>query len=147
MSVDIQEKAEEILIEGFCVLHDQFPKSAVEACNAAFAPILRDYIAENAENPNRGPCRHYITLPFEPPLYDPCFFDDDTVVAIASQVLGEDFAIDQYASDTPAQGFGLSGDSWRCRSAFPGKPRFPTSPCDPCRELSIHRCDAGARSV
>ena len=104
MSVDIQEMTKQILVEGFCILRDQFPIPAIEACNEAFAPILRDYVAEHADNPNRGPCRHYITLPFEPPLYNPCFFDDNTVIAIASQILGEDFVIDQYASDTPLKG-------------------------------------------
>ena len=104
MSVDIQEKVEQILVDGFCILQDRFPISAIEACNEAFAPILRDYVAEHADNPNRGPSRHYITLSFEPPLYNPCFFDDDTIIAIASQVLGEDFVIDQYASDTPLKG-------------------------------------------
>ena len=51
MSVDIQEKAEEILVDGFCILRDQFPKSAIEACNEAFAPILRDYVAETCREP------------------------------------------------------------------------------------------------
>ena len=51
MSVDIQEKAEQILVDGFCVLQDQFPISAIEACNEAFALILRDYVAEHADKP------------------------------------------------------------------------------------------------
>ena len=88
MSVEVQDKVEQILVEGFCILRDQFPKPAIEAGNQAFAPILLDYVAEHADNPNRGPARHYIPLPFEPPLYNPCFFDDDTIIAIASQVLG-----------------------------------------------------------
>ena len=65
MSVDIQEKVEQILVDGFCILRNQFPRSAIEDCNEAFALILRDYVVEHADNPNRGPARHYIALPFE----------------------------------------------------------------------------------
>ena len=55
MSVDIQEKVEQILVDGFCILRNQFPRSAIEDCNEAFALILRDYVVEHADNPNRGP--------------------------------------------------------------------------------------------
>ena len=128
MSVEVQEKTEEILVEGFCILRNRFPKPAIEACNEAFASILRDYVAEHADNPNRGPCRHYITLPFEPPLYNPCFFNDDTVIAIASQVLGEDFAIDQYASDTPLKGSVYQEIHGDVGPLFPENPDFQHPP-------------------
>ena len=71
MSVEVQDKVEQILVEGFCILRDQFPKPAIEAGNQAFAPILLDYVAEHADNPNRGPARHYIPLPFEPRCITP----------------------------------------------------------------------------
>ena len=105
MSVDIEEKVEEILVEGFCILQDQFPIPAIEACNEAFAPILqrlcrRDMqkirTADRVDTISHCLSSHRCMIP--------CFFDDDTVIAIATQVLGEDFAIDQYASDTPLKG-------------------------------------------
>ena len=104
MAIDTEKMAGQILAEGFCLLRQHFPREAVEACRRAFAPKLDEYVAEHADKPNRGPCRHYIALPFEPPFYNPRFFDDDDVVAIVGRILGRDMCIDQYASDTPLQG-------------------------------------------
>ena len=80
------------------------PVDAVEACHAGWRPIADAHLAEHADNPNRGPNRHYIPLPFRPPLYNPAFFNDDTILAIASGVLGEQVIIDGFASDTPFKG-------------------------------------------
>ena len=105
MSVDIQEMAEEILAGRF--LHFARPIFLSLPLRLATKPLHQSYaiMSPNTQRtPNRGPYRHYITLPFEPPLYNPCFFDDNTVIAIASQMLGEDLVIDQYASDTPLKG-------------------------------------------
>ncbi len=102
--VDIQCCIQQILNDGHCILRGHFPVDAVEACKEAFEPIASAYLAERADNPNRGPNRHYIPLPFRPPFYNPLFFDDDTVFAIASGILGEEMVIDQFASDTPFKG-------------------------------------------
>lgn len=104
MPIDIDEKATEILEDGFCILRDHYPRKAVTDCFDAFLPTLLEFVEANRENPNRGPERHYITLPFKPPLYNQKFFFDETVLAIVKAVLGEKVLIDQFASDTPLQG-------------------------------------------
>ena len=104
VSVDIASCMQQILEDGYCILRGHFPVEAVDACREAFAPISEAYLAEHADNSNRGPNRHYIPLPFLHPLYNPSFFDDDTVFAITSGILGEDMVIDQFASDTPFKG-------------------------------------------
>ena len=100
-TIDIQGCVNQILADGYCLLRGHFPVDAVEACRQAFNPIADDYLAEHADNPNRGPHRHYIPLPFRPPLYNPAFFNDDTILAIASGILGEDLVLNNFASDTP----------------------------------------------
>ncbi|MCY4409220.1 MAG: phytanoyl-CoA dioxygenase family protein [Caldilineaceae bacterium] len=100
-TIDIQGCVNQILSDGYCLLRGHFPVDAVEACRQAFNPIADDYLAEHADNPNRGPHRHYIPLPFRPPLYNPAFFNDDTILAIASGILGEDLVLNNFASDTP----------------------------------------------
>ena len=95
---------------------------AVEECREAFEPIADAFLAEHADNPNRGPNRHYIPLPFRPPLYNPAFFDDDTVFTIISGILSEDMVIDQFASDTPlrARSIRTSIRTWaRCSLRSP----------------------------
>ena len=100
-TIDIQSCVNQILTDGYCLLRGHFPVDAVEACRQAFNPIADAYLAEHADNPNRGPHRHYIPLPFRPPLYNPAFFNDDTILAIASGILGEDLVLNNFASDTP----------------------------------------------
>ena len=70
----------------------------------AFNPIADDYLAEHADEPNRGPFRHFIPLPFTAPLYSPVFFNDDLILEILSGILGKDLLLDQFASDTPYKG-------------------------------------------
>ena len=103
-AIHIQDCIDQILKTGYCILRGHFPVDAVEACRQAFIPIADAYLAEHADNPNRGPNRHYIPLPFHPPLYNSAFFNDDTVLAIASGILGEDLVLSQFASDTPLIG-------------------------------------------
>ena len=104
MGVDVASCREQILEDGYCILSDHFPIETVTACLEAFGPNAEEYLAEHADNPNRGPFRHYIPFPFLPPLYNPAFFNNDAVFAITSSILGKDMLIDQFASDTPYKG-------------------------------------------
>lgn len=100
----IQACIDQILQDGYCILRNHFPADAVEASRKAFLPIADAFLAEHADNPNRGPNRYYIPQPFRPPLYNSAFFNDDTIIAIAFGILGEQAAIDGFASDTPFKG-------------------------------------------
>ena len=104
MSINIEEKTNEIRQRGFCILRRHFPQPLMQACNRAFASILENYLETHVNDaPNRGPNRHYIPLPLTPPFYDPHIFADDTIAAIVTQILGDEPAIAQYASDTPLE--------------------------------------------
>lgn len=103
-TLDIPACIEAVRTDGFCILRDHLPRSAVEAVRDAFAPLLDAYVREHDDNPNRGARRHYIPLPFRPPFYHPAFFNNDAIIAITSGILGEELAIDQFASDTPLKG-------------------------------------------
>jgi len=101
---DIAAYAQSIREEGFCILRNHFPKEAIAACRIAFAPILSSYVANLQEPPNRGPNRHYIPLPLVSPFYHPAFFDDDIIHAVLETLLGQNYAMVQYATDTPLKG-------------------------------------------
>ena len=102
--INIQQCIHQVRQDGYCILRSHFPVDAIEACHAAWRPIADVHLAEHADSPNRGPHRHYIPLPFRPPLYHPAFFNDDTILAIATGILGEQAIIDGFASDTPFKG-------------------------------------------
>ena len=101
MSTDIEASAREVRNVGFTTLPGHLPRTLMEECNNAFAPILSKHMDEIDNHPNRGPRRHYIPLPLVPPFYDSRIFADDIIVAIVAKLLGEDMAIAQYATDTP----------------------------------------------
>jgi len=101
---DIQQKVDEIVSDGFCILRGQFPRDAMQACFDAFLPTLLEFAEANRNEPNRGSERHYINLPFEPPFYDPRFFFDETILAIGRKLLSDDLYIYLHATDTPLNG-------------------------------------------
>lgn len=121
-TTDIQGCVNRILEDGYCVLRGHFPVTAVEASRAAFGPLADAYLAEHADKPNRGPHRHYIPQPFRPPFYNSAFFNDDTIIAIAQEILGEEAVVDMFASDTPFRGSVHQDVHSDLPALFPEKP-------------------------
>src|SRR5688572_28771273 len=104
MPIDVQRCAAVVLEQGFCILRGQFPAAVIREFREAFAPLLREYAAANADGPNRGPARHYIPLPLRPPFSDRRVLFDPDVLAISRKLLGQDMTFAQYATDTPSKG-------------------------------------------
>src|SRR5579863_337704 len=96
--------ANELRDRGFCVLRSQFASSLIESCRAAFWPTLTRYLLEHVDAPNRGPHRHFIPMPFEPPCFAPEFFFDDQVLDLVRSALGERIAADQWGCDVALEG-------------------------------------------
>ena len=90
--------------QGFCVLKAQYTKTLVAACRQAFWPILLSYLESHHLHPNRGPHRHSLPMPFEPPCFAPEFFFDADVLSIVHGVLGERIVADQWSCDVPVRG-------------------------------------------
>jgi ectoine hydroxylase-related dioxygenase (phytanoyl-CoA dioxygenase family) len=81
-----------------------FAKSLVETCRAGLWPILSDYVERHREEPNRGPQRHFLALPFEPPCFAPEFFFNTEVLSIVRGVMDERVVADQWGCDVSVQG-------------------------------------------
>ena len=94
----------EIRDHGFCVLKAHFPKRLVQDCRAAFWPVLLEYLRAHRDHPNRGPGRHYLPLPFEPPCYAPEFFFDPGILSIVRGVMDDRVVADQWGCDVPLRG-------------------------------------------
>jgi hypothetical protein len=69
--MNTRDKAAELQEKGFCILRAHFPKPLIDACREAFWPVLVDYLKSHAEEPNRGPHRYFLPMPFKPPCFTP----------------------------------------------------------------------------
>jgi hypothetical protein len=117
------DKIAELQEKGFCLLKSHFSKTAVSTCREWVWPILMDYVNRHHERPNRGPYRHFLAMPFEPPCFAPEFFFDPEVLSIVRGLMDERIVADQWSCDVAVQGSthqGVHVDYQR--------PLFPESP-------------------
>ncbi len=94
----------ELQENGFCVLRAHLPKDVIDACRDAFWPILLGYLRNHSDKPNRGPHRHFLPMPFDPPCFSPAFFFDTEVLGIVRSILGPRVVADQWGCDVPLRG-------------------------------------------
>jgi ectoine hydroxylase-related dioxygenase (phytanoyl-CoA dioxygenase family) len=102
--MSIGDSVAELGDKGFCVLRAHYAKSLVDACREAFWPILSEYLDTHYDAPNRGPSRHFLPMPFEPPCFAPEFFFDSEVLAIVRGAMDERVVADQWGCDVPLKG-------------------------------------------
>jgi len=100
--MNIRDRLAELSERGFCVLNRHFPAPLIDACRVAFWPVLLDYL--NDKEPNRGPHRHFIPMPFYRPCFAPEFFFDPEVLDIVRGAMSKRIASDQWGCDTPLRG-------------------------------------------
>jgi ectoine hydroxylase-related dioxygenase (phytanoyl-CoA dioxygenase family) len=96
--------ADEVRATSATILRGVFPTATIDAWNQAFQPLLRAAVANDGDDPNRGPGRYYVTLPFHGLWADPAIIDNDAIMAVVSELVGEDGVLCQLATDTPVQG-------------------------------------------
>jgi hypothetical protein len=88
----------EIVERGYCVLRGvEWPPGWLERCRDDFGTVLDAFAARSP--PNRGPHRYYMNVPPVPPFLQP--LSEPRTNAVVSRMLGEDFVVENLASDTP----------------------------------------------
>lgn len=117
------EKLLELLENGYCVLRARLPKGAIDACKDAFWPILLTYLKKHGHEPNRGPHRHFLPMPFEPPCFAPEFFFDAEVLSIVRGAMDQRVVADQWGCDIP-----LPGSQYQNFHADYQRPLFEEAP-------------------
>jgi ectoine hydroxylase-related dioxygenase (phytanoyl-CoA dioxygenase family) len=100
----IEDSISEIRHRGYCILRQHFARPWIDACRNTFWPILLAYLQAHGHEPNRGPQRHYLPMPFEPPCFAPEFFFDDEVLCIVRRVMGDKVVADQWGCDAALPG-------------------------------------------
>jgi hypothetical protein len=103
-AMTVNEKISELHENGYCLLRAHLPKGSIEACKEAFWPILLAYLKHYEHQPNRGPYRHFLPMPFEPPCFAPEFFFDAEVLSIVRGAMDERVVADQWGCDVPVRG-------------------------------------------
>jgi hypothetical protein len=98
----IQDQINDLQDQGYCVLRQQLARPLINACRDAFWPVLLAYLKNHGHEPNRGPHRHFLPMPFEPPCFVPEFFFDPEVLAIVRSVLDDRAVADQWGCDGDA---------------------------------------------
>src|SRR5438270_921233 len=96
--------ADDVRRESFCVLRGQLDRDVLRAWGEAFRPLLEANVKSAADDPNRGPQRFYVTLPFSGVFADPRIVFDPDVLAICARLVGDDMVMCQLATDTPLRG-------------------------------------------
>jgi ectoine hydroxylase-related dioxygenase (phytanoyl-CoA dioxygenase family) len=131
--IDLELKLAELKINGFCVLEQIVPVALIDACAAAFMPLLdavreRDpgpdtKFSEEVGDPHVGmgklqqtgggpaetkvpsPHRYTLTVPWVKPFADRQLYENPTVLALLEQYWGsEAFHITNYHSNNPRPG-------------------------------------------
>ena len=105
----IEDNILEIHDRGYCILRGHFARPLIDACRSAFWPILLAYLKTHANEPNRGPQRHYLPMPFEPPCFAAEFFFDDEVLHIVRGVMDDRVVADQWGCDVALRGSEYQG--------------------------------------
>ena len=90
ISKEIQDCARQVRDVGYTILEGCFPKEIVETVARAFAPIWDGHQDIIRTDPNRGPMRHFIPLPFDVPFYQSAIHANPDVIAIVKTTMGED---------------------------------------------------------
>jgi hypothetical protein len=103
-SMNVADKIAELSDKGFCVLGARIPTPLIDAAREAFWPVLLSYLEEHRERPNRGPHRHFLPMPFDPPCFTPEFFFDAGVMGVIRGAMDERIVADQWGCDVPLRG-------------------------------------------
>jgi len=96
--------ADEVRRTSLTLLKGCFPVETIDAWSRAFEPLLKAGMEADKDDPNRGPGRFYVTLPFHGLWADPEIIDNDAVMAVVAELVGADSVMCQLASDTPVAG-------------------------------------------
>jgi ectoine hydroxylase-related dioxygenase (phytanoyl-CoA dioxygenase family) len=127
----VQRAVREFNARGYCVLPRHFQAPLVGACKSAFWPRLLAYLS-SAPLPNRGPHRHFLAMPFDPPCFSPQFFFDPDVLSIVRTLMDDRIAADQWGCDIP-----LLGSEYQELHADYRRPLFPEVPDLPLPSYAV----------
>eukprot|EP01046_Picozoa_sp_COSAG06_P037554 COSAG06_NODE_4251_length_4429_cov_50.160970_4_plen_221_part_00 len=131
----VAELAQEFRISGFCVLRQIIAPETVASIRRSWEPIRDRDIERQGEVPGRGRHRYNVRVPMMAPFVDAEIFEHPKLVALLSQILGEDYVWTHFDSNVPL--VGSSFQSWH----RDGSPSLPSPAFDqimlPCSCVGV----------
>jgi ectoine hydroxylase-related dioxygenase (phytanoyl-CoA dioxygenase family) len=103
MSDSCLAAAEQVRQQGFAVLRDHLPRSAIDRCREGFLPYWERFLRGGPPS-NRGPHRYFLAMPFERPWFSPAFFVDPDILRVVRAVMDGGVVADQFGCDVPLAG-------------------------------------------
>lgn len=103
-TAEVRAHADEVRETSSTLIRGLLPTQLIDAWNQAFQPLLMNAIKREGDDPNRGPGRYYVTLPFTGLWADPQIVDNDVVISVVEELVGDDGVMCQLATDTPLLG-------------------------------------------
>src|ERR1051325_493980 len=98
----VENAIREVCQRGFCVLQNHFDPQLIADCRQVFWPPRMAYL-KTAE-PNHGPHRHFLPMPFDPFCFTPQFFFDSDILSIVRGLMDDRIVADQWSCDVPIIG-------------------------------------------
>ncbi len=105
------------------MLRARLPLHLIHSCRDAFWPILTEYLGIYHAQPNRGPNRHFLPMPFDKPCFRPEFFFDAEIMNVVRGLMDDRVVADQWGCDVP-----LRGSEYQEFHADYQRPLFPELP-------------------
>lgn len=103
-STEIRDKVVEVRDQGYRVFRRRSPSPLIDACREAFWPVLLTWLNLPGSEPNRGPRRYFIPMPFQPPCFTPEFLFDEAVLSIVRGVMDDRVVADRWGCDVALRG-------------------------------------------
>jgi ectoine hydroxylase-related dioxygenase (phytanoyl-CoA dioxygenase family) len=113
---NLQEAVNQIKANGYVVLEGVLSQKLIEELRSSFKKVFDAYVNRikvdttpvNAETP-RGQKRFQMNLPFIDPFNDAQIITNPFVLSVLDQLLGQDYTLLYFASDTPLPGSDYQG--------------------------------------
>ncbi|CAF1174608.1 unnamed protein product [Didymodactylos carnosus] len=100
----VRERADEVRRTSATLIRGLFPVETIDALNIDFQPLLEETIRQEGNEGNRGKNRYYVTPLFHGLWADSELIDNDVIMPIVEQLVGDDGVLCQVATDTPCLG-------------------------------------------
>jgi hypothetical protein len=94
----------ELARDGICILRGALDRSLLERWASAFDDLVRVRQRLPGGLAPRGPGRHYLTLPWQPPFTDRQVFGNPTIFGVLDRVFAQEYVMVQLGVDTPLRG-------------------------------------------
>jgi ectoine hydroxylase-related dioxygenase (phytanoyl-CoA dioxygenase family) len=105
----MEDSIKDFQANGYCILKQRLAPALIDACRQAFWLRLQRYLEIHSKEPNRGPNRHFVPMPFDRPCFAPEFFFHEELMQMVRTLMGDRVVVDQWGCDVALPGSEYQG--------------------------------------